>query len=147
MHDIGQAATESMAGLNQSRGTAKAPSTHLETPAVEFFADALADLGRVFSGDMRAATIFVLLARAAMVGGPANGMTQSEIAAASGIPRETVRRKLAAMERLGWIGRREMIWYIDADLDDAEGARRFAALRGRFLQRATDLFEEVLGVC
>jgi DNA-binding IclR family transcriptional regulator len=77
-----------------------------------------------------------------MVGGRVNGMTQSEIAAASGIPRETVRRKLAAMERLGWLGRREMVWYIDTDLEEVEGAGRFAALRSRFLQRAADLLEK-----
>lgn len=143
MDDIGQPTTEGVDDLNRSWGTAPAPSTDLEKPAVIFLADALADLGCVFCGDMRAGTIFVLLARAAMVGGQASGMTQSEIAAKCGIPRETVRRKLAAMERLGWITRREMVWYMVADLEDADGAGKFVALRDRFVQRATDLVETV----
>jgi CRP-like cAMP-binding protein len=84
---------------------------------VEFFADHLADLSRAFAGDLQAAMVLAIvgqvrlramretLARGEKPGEalPGDGTTASRIADVTGIPRQTVRRKLLAMKARGWI--------------------------------------------
>lgn len=79
---------------------------------IDFLADHLADISRVFGGDLQQALILVVLGRmhpVAVVGSrrrdvhPPPPMTASQLAETTAIPRQTVRRKLLAMKALGWL--------------------------------------------
>jgi hypothetical protein len=122
----------------------------LAEEAIDLLAGVLADAGRAFGGDMRAAALFILLAQASQrpakrgASHPADaprGLSQSELAAISGISRETVRRKLAAMEKLGCVKRSDAGWFLDWDTVDAVSAQSYVALRARLLERAQRLFD------
>lgn len=116
--------------------------------AIELLADMVADAGRAFGGDMRAAALFVLLVRAARKGGPGTngsrpqGLSQSELAAISGIPRETVRRKLSAMERHGWLKRHGTLWSVDGDTAGYDTAGWMSALEERLGARVSRFLDE-----
>jgi DNA-binding MarR family transcriptional regulator len=87
---------------------------------VEFFIEHLSDLGRTFRGDFQSMMVLALVGqvqlravRSAVQAGtdPAtipphkSSISASRIADVSGIPRETVRRRLTALERKGWLVR------------------------------------------
>lgn len=84
---------------------------------VDFLADHLADMSRVFGGDLQQPLILAVLgqrhlhwlAEKAQGDGADPGwaptMTASRLADISGVPRETVRRKLARLEAAGWVER------------------------------------------
>jgi predicted transcriptional regulator len=60
----------------------------------------------------------------------------SDLAQITGIPRETVRRKLGALERDGWIGRSDAGWLLDVErLDPEVRAFTLQSIRN-FLQAA-----------
>jgi hypothetical protein len=84
---------------------------------VEFLAEHLADTSRVFKGDMQMAVLLAIIGQVTLqallvaeTGGRSidevppdrRGITTFRLADATGIPRETVHRKLTAME--GWAG-------------------------------------------
>jgi Fic family protein len=90
---------------------------------VQFLADHLADLSRVFDPDLQAVVVLALVGQMELqarirsnfsgggempdsdrVGAPPR-INASSIAAVRGIPRETVRRKLDDLGRRGWIAR------------------------------------------
>ena len=101
---------------------------------VEFFAEHLADLSRVFEADLASVIILATVGQMelkarirsqyyrpgelpdeARVGAPAR-INASSIAEFSGIPRETVRRKLDVLARRGWIARDEDgLWHIKTE--------------------------------
>jgi hypothetical protein len=100
---------------------------------VEFFIEHISDVGRPFNGDLQAVLVLAVLgqswlkaARAATKDGtlpealPAErlSISASRIADITGIPRQTVRRKLEALEGRGWIIR------------DADGSCRLASSNG-----------------
>jgi hypothetical protein len=100
---------------------------------VEFFIEHVSDVGRPFNGDLQAVLVLAVLgqswikaAQAATADGmlpealPAErlGTSASRIADITGIPRQTVRRKLEALEKRGWIIR------------DADGSCRLASTNG-----------------
>jgi DNA-binding MarR family transcriptional regulator len=85
---------------------------------VEFFTEHLADLSRTFGGDLQQMIILAIIGQVqmrAMHAAAAAGedprrippervsIAASRIADVTGIPRETVRRKLSALQRKGWI--------------------------------------------
>lgn len=78
---------------------------------VQFLTEHLADLSRVFAGDLQQMLVLALIGQAqinAVLSGNAGAgksLSASRIADVSGIPRETVRRKLTALEDNGWIER------------------------------------------
>lgn len=87
---------------------------------VEFLVEHLTDASRVFAGDLQQMLVLALIgqvqihaARRAVAAGEDPSalpdervsINASRIADVTGIPRETVRRKLAALERKGWIVR------------------------------------------
>jgi IclR helix-turn-helix domain len=78
----------------------------------DFLAEHLADMSRVFGGDLQQALILAVLGRTHLVASvsgrwrdidPSPAMTASQLAEATAIPRQTVRRKLLAMKALGWL--------------------------------------------
>ncbi|RBI87433.1 hypothetical protein DRV85_00405 [Rhodosalinus halophilus] len=143
MRDTGGQAAKGMARLAASSPADELHSDHLEIRAIDSIATTLADLGQAFGGDMKAVTILLLLARAARGTEAAVGMTQSEIAARSGIPRETVRRKLVAMERPGWIVRHESLWYLNMTLGETKSGDAWVAIKRRYVDRAAAFVDEV----
>lgn len=89
---------------------------------VEFLADHLADCSRVFGGDLQEMLVLAVmgqvLLRAQLDAGPdgrvtprtmpgAVGITASRIADVTGIPRQTVRRKLMKLQDRGWVEQRD----------------------------------------
>ncbi len=86
---------------------------------VEFLTEHLADLSRVFDGDLQEALVLAVIgqvflhahmaqakADAGAVAVPnAASISASRISDVTGIPRQTVRRKLQALEARGWIER------------------------------------------
>jgi DNA-binding MarR family transcriptional regulator len=83
---------------------------------VEFLADHLADCSRSFGGDLQQMLVLAIIGqmelharvRATASGGaPAASISASRISDVTGIPRETVRRKLRALEERKWISRHD----------------------------------------
>ncbi len=101
---------------------------------VEFLIDHLVDAGRAFRGDYQAMLVLAVLGQARLgalraaagadatstdVSRGAESTNASRIADITGIPRQTVRRKLEALAERGWIER------------DAEGTYRLVSSDGR----------------
>lgn len=123
---------------------------------VEFIADHLADVSRSFRGDLQPALILAILgqrhlqARAAEEAGVAPispAMAVTRIADVTAIPRETVRRKLAVLERRGWIVRMADGGHALAVVDGAASARAdLRALDERGITRAARLLAGLRGM-
>ncbi|MGF1503169.1 MAG: helix-turn-helix domain-containing protein [Paracoccaceae bacterium] len=105
---------------------------------VEFLIDHLVDAGGAFKGDSQAMLVLAVLGQARLgavraaspaddappdVSPAAESTNASRIADITGIPRQTVRRKLEALAERGWIER------------DAEGAYRLVSTDGRSAAR------------
>ena len=118
---------------------------------VQFFAEHLADCSRTFGGDLQMMLILAILGqrrldariqRGFLEVGPApadivplkaKGMNSSSIAEISGIPRETVRRKLDALAERGWVARDEHgRWRVAIVVTDAS---ELTGLNGRQMDR------------
>ncbi|MEY3306792.1 MAG: hypothetical protein RLZZ413_830 [Pseudomonadota bacterium] len=117
---------------------------------VQFLTEHLADCARTFSGDLTKVLVLAILgqrhieaqtsAQKDKAAGQPSAMSASRIADVTGLPRETVRRKLDALSDLGWVeqgpDRRWRIAAVDGtstlrhdlrDLD-ARGLQRLARL-------------------
>ena len=89
---------------------------------VQFITEHLADVSRVFEGDMQLVVILAVVGQQQLgrtMSGKLSGegddvpvfpINASRLADVTGIPRETVRRKLMKLEELGWIERRGASW-------------------------------------
>ena len=109
---------------------------------VQFFADHLRDLYRVFEADLQSALIVAIVGRmdveasirssSARDGTPPDAavdtprpINASRLAEVTGIPRETVRRKLETLAGRGWIERdADGVWHIKTEGPDMAPARR-----------------------
>ncbi|WP_371039328.1 MarR family transcriptional regulator [Rhodosalinus sp. FB01] len=115
---------------------------------VEFMVAHLTDVSRAFHGDLQQALVLAVIGQVRLGAGrtardaeqvqPAAeelSITASRIADVTGIPRETVRRKLKLLQDRGWVDRRaDGAWYLvsGADTDTTTPARRdFAELEER----------------
>lgn len=108
---------------------------------VEFLVAHLADIARAFDGDLQQPLILAVIGQvrirprrqAEKAGDPSPppselAITASRLADVTGIPRETVRRKLKLLEARGWIARRpDGAFYLVADAsgDDVPARRHF----------------------
>ena len=126
---------------------------------VEFFIDHLVDVSRAFRGDMQAMLVLALIGQSwikAVCAAQAEGIEPAElpaertstsasrIADVTGIPRQTVRRKLAALEERGWILRNEDGSYRLAQTDGQSAARRdLSDVDRRALRRVARLFTDL----
>jgi DNA-binding IclR family transcriptional regulator len=68
------------------------------------------------------------------------GMTTSRLADATGIPRETVRRKLTALAEAEWVAREDGFWHLAMDGPDAVARGELAELDQRGVRRTARLF-------
>ncbi|WP_371054650.1 MarR family transcriptional regulator [Rhodosalinus sp. K401] len=115
---------------------------------VEFMVAHLTDVSRAFHGDLQQALVLAVIGQVRLGAGrtardaeqvqPAAeelSITASRIADVTGIPRETVRRKLKLLQDRGWVDRRpDGAWYLVSgpDTDTTTPARRdFAELEER----------------
>lgn len=126
---------------------------------VEFFIEHLADLSRAFRGDLQAMMVLALVGqvylravRVAVKAGtdpatiPAErlGIGASRIADVTGIPRETVRRRLTALERKGWLLRSgEAEWRLAVADGKAAARADLAAIDRRAMVRLARLFADL----
>lgn len=126
---------------------------------VEFFVDHLADLSRTFQGDLQQMVIIAIIGQVrmrAMATAAATGrdpadlppervsITASRIADVTGIPRQTVRRKLMLLEKRGWIERSPAsAWSLVMHGQDAPARLDLAAVDQRAIARIARLFAEL----
>ena len=121
---------------------------------VEFLSDHLADCSRVFKGDLQSVLLLAVIGQMALEGRNASGrktvmqdglskkrgISAHRLSDISGIPRQTVRRKLEAMENKGWIHRDAQSGWRLAVSDGAAAVRRdLSGLDVRSIDRWTDL--------
>ena len=126
---------------------------------VEFFVEHLTDISRTFRGDLQAMMVLALVGqvqiRAVRMAidhklDPRNlpperlSINASRIADVTGIPRETVRRKLEAIEARGWVQRSEAGGYRLAFRDGGSVAKTdLAEIDKRALDRVASLFRDL----
>jgi DNA-binding transcriptional ArsR family regulator len=126
---------------------------------VEFLVAHLTDIARAFDGDLQQPLILAVIGqvrlearkRADDAGAPMPAseelsITASRLADVTGIPRETVRRKLSLLEARGWIAKRpDGAWYLVADGDgnDAPARRHFAGQDARTRRQVARLVAEL----
>lgn len=123
---------------------------------VQFFSEQMADVAKVFKGDLQLALVLAVVGQAALEPvrnqpiesvrpDQLGGINASRLSDVTGIPRQTVRRKLAVLAKLGWIAQRaDGVWAITghtarqdlAELD-RRGIARIAGLTAR-LHRLAD---------
>jgi len=110
---------DGISGKDHSFVTDEGAVTDARSPSfyfLEFMADHLSDCSRRFSGDLTQVLILAILDlayRRAQLNSPANpcrdsqrasaSVTASWLAKVSGLPRETVRRKLFSLADRGWV--------------------------------------------
>lgn len=126
---------------------------------VEFFVDHLGDLSRVFRGDLQLMLIVAILGQvriravqAAVQGGtPAAeallmtaGISASRLADITAIPRQTVRRKLLALEERGWVKQSvDQAWYLSVRDGGASLRTELAGPDTRAMERIARLYAEL----
>lgn len=125
---------------------------------VDFLAEQLADMSRSFQGDLQMVVLLATVGQvslsaaiAAEAGGrsPAElaperrGMTTNRLADCTGIPRETARRKLIAMEKMGWLTREDNFWYLTTSGEDTVARQALAELDDRALSRTARLYSSL----
>lgn len=142
----GPGASELISTTERTSAAFRANYMTFQYEFVEFFADHLADLSRVFGGDLQMVLVFAVIGqvqlRAYMAGdrSPA-GIGASRLADVTGIPRETVRRKLEGLEAKGWIERAEQsLWRIRMDGEKSAARRELDGLDERAIDRIARMF-------
>jgi hypothetical protein len=137
-------------------------SSYLETQYhyVQFLTEHLADCAAAFEGDLDSVLIMAVLGqRRLTVAREDPGSHQADpsrvamsvlrIADVTGIPRETVRRKLEGLRRKGWIERHPRFgWYIAGTHGESPAREDFRDLETRSYRRLARLhlrLTEILG--
>ena len=126
---------------------------------VEFFVDHLVDMSRVFRGDLQLMLVLAILGQVkiravqhAMQGGmPSSeavlltpGISASRLADITAIPRQTVRRKLMALERTGWARQTaDQAWCLTVREGGASVRNDLAETDARAMARIAGLFAEL----
>ncbi len=126
---------------------------------VEFFIDHLVDVSRAFRGDLQEMLVLAVIGQSwinAVRTARADGIEAADlppertstsatrIADVTGIPRQTVRRKLAALDQRGWILRNEDGSCRLAHTDGQTAAKRdLSDIDRRALRRVARLFADL----
>lgn len=128
---------------------------------VEFFTDHLADCSRAFGGDLQLMLVLALIGQMHLKAVVAQKqkpdhwapivrdqkITASRLADASGIPRETVRRKLAKLEELGWVEKEGSgAWRIIIDVKGSNVRRDLAELDRRAMSRIAAFYHKLQSI-
>jgi hypothetical protein len=121
---------------------------------VNFITEHLIDCSKVFAGDLQKVLILAIIGQATLNMAQRNGdaqgqvpqesagpITASSLADITGIPRETVRRKLHEIAADGWIERTDDgSWRLRMEGGEARAGRDLAALDARGIRRAARLY-------
>ncbi len=117
---------------------------------VEFFTDHLSDVSRVFGGDLQTVLLLAVIGQVRLRAYKDNGndsehfplgISASRLSDITGIPRETVRRKLEALDAKGWIERVETAsWRIRMDGEKSAARRELQDLDDRAIDRIARVF-------
>lgn len=122
---------------------------------VQFVSEHLADCSRSFKGDLVAMLVLAIIGQSHLTAlknvrrseieqHPAVGVHALRISDVTGIPRETVRRKLAVLQELGWVEHGESGWVLVSAPGGTTNARRdLTDLDRRGLERLARLFSEL----
>lgn len=129
---------------------------------VEFFVDHLVDMSRVFRGDLQLMLIVAILGQVkiravqdALHGGmPASdavlvtpGISASRLADITAIPRQTVRRKLMALEQRGWARQAtDQAWCLTVREGGTSLRSDLAETDARAMERIARLYAELEGI-
>jgi hypothetical protein len=128
--------------------------TYLETQYhyVQFLTEHLADCAAAFGGDLDCMLVLAVLGQrrldyARQEADPPDpdpsriAMSAVRIAEVSGIPRETVRRKLAICRKWGWVSQHPRHgWHISGTGPSAPARQSMAELEGRTFRRLARLY-------
>lgn len=126
---------------------------------VEFFVEHLADVSQTFRGDLQQVLVLAIIGQVrlrALSAATASGddpervphnktsISASRLADVTGIPRETVRRKLALLERRGWVVRSaEFGWRLAVDGAEVPARSALSELDERAIERVARLFTDL----
>jgi DNA-binding transcriptional ArsR family regulator len=118
---------------------------------VQYLSEHLADCARAFDGDLAQLLVLAVLGQerleAVRRDGPSaapSAMNATRIADVTGLPRETVRRKLARLEARGWIHRVDRAGWVLTSDDEISNARLdLADLDARGLARLARLYVQI----
>jgi predicted transcriptional regulator len=107
---------------------------------VQFFVEHLSDASRVFHGDLQEILVLAVIGqtfmRAEEIGRKNAPINASRISETTGIPRQTVRRKLLSLEQRGWIQQIEGgAWQLITDDLDVVARQDLAELDKRSIER------------
>ncbi len=118
---------------------------------VEFLTEHLSDASRTFRGDLQQMLVLAIIGQVFLntyihrqtnaSPGPQGTITASRIADVTGIPRQTVRRKLEMLKARGWIGQLpdasyQLVWRTDT----TQARVDLAELDRRGIDRVAELF-------
>ena len=121
---------------------------------VEFFVEQMADVSRAFGGDMQLPVLLGIIgqielqaAHLARRGGKSvdafpperRGVTLLRLSDASGIPRETVRRKLGLLEERGWVRKEDGFWIMATEGANVPARTALRDLDQRSMRRVAQL--------
>jgi hypothetical protein len=121
---------------------------------VQFLSEHLADCARSFRGDLTSVLVLAIVGQAHLSAYAQRGASHGErlsygvqalrIADITGIPRETVRRKLAKLRDIGWILSGPDGWFLAGDGKSETQARTdLADLDARGIERLARLYDEI----
>ncbi len=121
---------------------------------VQFLSEHMADCARSFGGDLEMPLILAVIGQSHIAAymtqsAPAPerlnyGVSALRVADITGLPRETVRRKLKNLERLGWLRSTPKGWSLEgASAVDTAAGRDLEALNARGLERLSRLYTEL----
>lgn len=122
---------------------------------VEFFTEHLSDVSRSFGGDLQAMLVLAMIGQVWIkaltdpaTDRPENvergAITASRLADVTGIPRETVRRKLSLLAKKGWIAPTpSKAWHIVVRDERAVAREDLSELDQRAITRVARLFAEL----
>ncbi|MEJ1160470.1 helix-turn-helix domain-containing protein [Prosthecomicrobium sp. N25] len=114
---------------------------------VQFVSEHLADCSREFDGDLQEMLVLAIVGQVTLNWRLANApepvappsITASRLADVTGIPRQTVRRKLLSLQRRGWVEQHERAWRLAMKDGITPASKDLAALNGRGIDRASRL--------
>ena len=126
--------------------------------AVEFLTAHLVDVSQVFGGDLQEMLLIAVIGQVhlhqalttpdpeALVAEPPS-ISASRLADVTGIPRQTVRRKLASLSERGWIERTSSAaWRLKVAPGDVPAQRDLGGLDRRSIRRMAELFANLEGI-
>lgn len=129
---------------------------------VEFLTEHLSDVSRELGGDLQEVLVLAIIGQMhlrAVIDTQSVAMasqkirqnppqiTASRIADASGIPRETVRRKLAKLGKRGWIEQgADGAWRLVVSETSAKARDELSALDSRAISRVAGLYSRLQGL-